>query len=72
MDVYLDVQPLCKGVSMVARKSSKKLIHLWMDEIMVKRLDRLAKRHGLSRSELIRMTVLYFLEKGIKPEKGGE
>ena len=68
MNVYLDIQLLRKGVSMVARKSSKKLVHLWMDEIMVKRLDRLAKRHGLSRSELIRMTVLYFLEKGIKPE----
>ncbi|MFB3072648.1 MAG: ribbon-helix-helix domain-containing protein [bacterium] len=39
---------------------------------MLKRLDRLSKRHGASRSELIRMAILYFLEKGIKPEKGGE
>ncbi len=56
---------------MVARKSSKKLVHLWMDEAMLKRLDRLSKRHGASRSELIRMAILYFLEKGLKPEKGG-
>ena len=55
---------------MVPRKSSKKLVHLWMDEAMLKRLDRLSKRHGANRSELIRMAVLYFLEKGLEPERG--
>lgn len=55
---------------MTARKATKKLIHLWLDEAMLRRLDRLAKKYGLNRSDVIRAALLHFLEKGLKPERG--
>jgi metal-responsive CopG/Arc/MetJ family transcriptional regulator len=55
---------------MVARKTTKKLVHIWMDEAMLKRLDRVAKKYGLNRSDIIRAALLYFLEKGLAPERG--
>ncbi len=59
-----------KGGPMTARKATKKLIHLWLDEAMLRRLDRLAKKYGLNRSDVIRAALLHFLEKGLKPERG--
>ena len=59
-----------KGVSMAARKATKKLVHVWLDEAMLRRLEKLGKKYGLNRSDIIRAALLYFLEKGIKPERG--
>ena len=55
---------------MVARKATKKLVHVWLDKAMLQRIERIGKKYGLNRSDIIRASLLYFLEKGIVPEKG--
>jgi len=57
---------------MVARKATRKLIHFYLDTALLKHLDRLAKKYGLTRTDVMRAALVYYLEKGLKPEKGGE
>jgi metal-responsive CopG/Arc/MetJ family transcriptional regulator len=57
---------------MSARIATRQLIHLYLDKALLKHLDKLAKKYGLTRSDVIRAALVYYLEKGIKPEKGGE
>ena len=56
---------------MVARKATKRLIHFYLDTAMLKQLDKLVKKFGLTRSDVMRAALVYYLEKGLKPEKGG-
>ena len=56
---------------MVARKATSKLIHFYLDTALLKQLDRLAKRYGLTRTDVMRAALVYYLERGLKPEKGG-
>ena len=56
---------------MVVRKATKKLMHFYLDTALLKKLDRLAKKYGLTRTDVMRAALVYYLEKGLKPEKGG-
>ncbi len=59
------------GARMVARKATRKLIHFYLDTALLKHLDRLAKKYGLNRTDVMRAALVYYLERGLKPEKGG-
>jgi len=55
---------------MVARKETRQLIHFYLDKALLKHLDGLAKKYGLTRTDVMRAALVYYLEKGIVPEKG--
>ena len=55
---------------MAPRKPTKQLVHVYLDKSLLRHLDRLARKYALNRSELIRAALVYYLEKGIVPEKG--
>ncbi len=46
------------------------MIHFYLDIALLKHLDRLARRYGLTRTDVMRSALVYYLEKGIKPERG--
>ncbi len=56
---------------MAARKATKKLVQVWLDEAMLKRIDRFGRKYGFNRSDTIRAALAFYLEhleKGILPE----
>jgi metal-responsive CopG/Arc/MetJ family transcriptional regulator len=53
---------------MAPRKPTKQMVHVYLDKALLRPLDKLARRYQLSRSELIRAALVYYLEKGIVPE----
>ena len=55
---------------MAPRKPTKQLVHVYFDKALLRHLDKLARKYALSRSEVIRAALVYYLEKGIVPEKG--
>ncbi len=55
---------------MAPRKPTKQLVHVYLDKALLRPLDKLARKYALSRSEVIRAALVYYLEKGIVPEKG--
>jgi ketopantoate hydroxymethyltransferase len=60
---------------MAARKETKKLVTLWLDVAMLKKMDRFNKKYGLNRTDTIKAALTFYLEhleKGIVPETKGE
>ena len=55
---------------MTTRRPTRKMIHFYLDKALLKRLDKLARRYGLTRTDVMRAALVYYLEKGIKPEGG--
>ena len=55
---------------MAPRKPTKQMVHVYLDKALLRPLDKLARKYALSRSEVIRAALVYYLEKGIVPEKG--
>ncbi len=58
-----------------ARKETKKLVTVWLDVAMLKRMDRFGKKYGLNRTDTIKAALTFYLEqleKGIVPKTEGE
>lgn len=55
---------------MAPRKPTKQMVHVYLDKALLRHLDKLARKYALTRSEVIRAALVYYLEKGIVPEKG--
>lgn len=58
---------------MVARKGTKKLVGVWLEEAMVKRMERFGRKHGLNKTDTVKAALTFYLahlEKGILPEGG--
>ena len=54
---------------MAPRKPTKQMVHVYLDKSLLRHLDKLARKYALSRSEVIRAALVYYLEKGIVPQK---
>ncbi len=55
---------------MVARKGTKKLVGVWLEEAMVKRIEKFGRKHGLNKTDTVKAALTFYLahlEKGIKP-----
>ncbi len=58
---------------MVARKGTKKLVGVWLEEAMVKRMERFGRKHGLNKTDTVKAALTFYLayiEAGIVPEGG--
>ncbi|MDA2915541.1 hypothetical protein MYX64_01630 [Nitrospinae bacterium AH_259_B05_G02_I21] len=58
---------------MVARKGTKKLVGVWLEEAMVKRMERFGRKHGLNKTDTVKAALTFYLahlEAGIVPPEG--
>ena len=63
-----------KGVPMIARKKSKQLLTVWLEETMVKRIEKFGRKHGLNKTDTVKAALTFYLthlEKGIVPPERG-